>query len=106
MRFLRPGSIEVLDISMQDTIQLLLLQNEKVVEALATHTQEKALADGIRSRGMIRCFENLDATRLRNPREVHPELAIVITDEVFGSLSKGCGFPQRYVQSRRRWDSV
>ena len=34
---MRSGSIEVLDIGMQDTMQLLLLEDEKVIEALSTH---------------------------------------------------------------------
>ena len=34
---MRSGSIEVLDIGTQDTMQLLLLEDEKVIEALSTH---------------------------------------------------------------------
>jgi hypothetical protein len=45
MRFLRSGSIEVLDIGMQDTMQLLLLEDEKVIEALATHAAQKPFTD-------------------------------------------------------------
>ena len=33
-------------------------------------------------------------TRLRNTREAHPKLAIIITDEVLRPLSIGGGFPQ------------
>jgi len=40
------------------------------------------------------CFENLDGTCLRYPREVHPKLAIVITDEILRSLAIGGGFPK------------
>ena len=32
-----PGMVEVVSIGTQDTMQLLLLQNEQVIEALATH---------------------------------------------------------------------
>jgi len=41
----RSGSIEVLDIGMQDTMQLLLLEDEKVIEALATHAAQKPFTD-------------------------------------------------------------
>jgi hypothetical protein len=100
------GSVEIVHICAQHPLKLLLLQDEQGIETLAPHTPHKALADGIRSRSVIGCCEHLDATRLGNPREVHPKLAIVITDEVFGPLSKCRGFPQRYVQSKRRWDIV
>ena len=63
-----------------------------MIKTLSTHTSEKAFTDGIRSRGEIRGFENLDATRLGNPREAHPKLAIVITDEVLRPLAIGGGF--------------
>jgi hypothetical protein len=35
---MRPGLIEVLDIGTQDTMQLFLLEDEQVIETLATHT--------------------------------------------------------------------
>ncbi len=73
-----------------------------MIEALASHTSEKAFTDGIRARGFIRCFENLDVTRLRNPREAHPKLAIIISDEVLRLLAIGGGLPNRYVRSKRR----
>ena len=46
---MRSGSIEVLDIGMQDTAQLLLLQDEKVIETLSTHTAQKPFTDRIGS---------------------------------------------------------
>jgi hypothetical protein len=81
MRFLRPGSVEGVSIGSQDPLELLLLQDEQVIEALATHTAQEALTDGIGSRGLVRRCENLDATGLGNPCERHTKLAIVITDE-------------------------
>jgi hypothetical protein len=89
---MRSGSIAGLDVGVEHPVELLLLQDEQLVEALPSHTPQKALADGIGSRGVIRRCEPLAATRQRNPREVHPERAIVITDEVCGSLSKCRGF--------------
>jgi hypothetical protein len=87
-------------------MELLLLEDKQMIETLATHTSVKAFTDGIRSWGVIRDWENLDPTRLRNTGEVRPKLAIVITDEVFRSFAKSGGFPNRYVQSKHRWDSV
>jgi hypothetical protein len=82
------------------------MQDEQVIETLASHTPKKAFTDSIRLRSVIRYFENLDSTRLRNPCEVHPKLAIVITDEMLRPLSIGGGFPNRYVRSNCRWDIV
>src|SRR6266849_9860698 len=70
------------------------MQDEQMVEALTSHTAEEAFADRIRSRGVIRRFEHLDATRPGNQREGHAKLAIVITDEVLRPHTKGGGFPQ------------
>jgi len=44
-----PGSIEVLTIGMKDVVQLLLLQDEQVIETLATHTAQKPFTDRIGS---------------------------------------------------------
>ena len=63
-----------------------------MVEALTSGTAQEALADRIRSRGVIRRCENLDATRLGNPREDHPKLGIVIMDEALRPHIKGGGF--------------
>jgi len=90
---MRSDLIEVLGIGMQDTIQLLLLQDEQVIETLATHTAEEALADGIGTWSMIGRFENFDATGLGNPREGHAKFAIVIPDEIFRPHTKGGGEP-------------
>ncbi len=35
---MRPGSIEVLDIGVKDTVQLRLLQDKQVIETLSTDT--------------------------------------------------------------------
>ena len=47
---MRSGLIEVLHIGMKDTMQLLLLEDEKMIEALSPHAAQKAFTDGIRSR--------------------------------------------------------
>ena len=103
---MRPGLVKVERIPVEYTMELLLLEDKQMIETLATHTSEKAFTHGIRSRGVIRDFENLDPTRLPNTGEVHPKLAIVITDEILRSLSIGGGFSNRYVRPKRRWDIV
>jgi hypothetical protein len=99
---MRPSLVEGLDRGMQYAVKLLLMQDEQVIEAFSPHTPEKALADGIRSRGAIRGCEDLAATRLRNPREARPKRAIVLPKEVLRPHAIGGGLPKRYVRSKRR----
>ena len=54
------GLIEVLDIGTQDTMKLLLLGDERVIETLATHAAQKTFTDGIGARSVIGCFQHLD----------------------------------------------
>ena len=97
MRFLRPGSVEIVHIRAQHAVELLLMQDEQMFEALTPYTAEEPLTDGIRAWGVIRSFKNLNVTRLRNPSEAHPKFAVVITDKVLRPHTKGSGFPKRYV---------
>jgi hypothetical protein len=84
----------------------LVLRMSRWIEALTPHTAQEALADGIGAWSVIRGFENLDATRLGNLSEAHTKLAIILPVEVFLTYTKGGGFPNRYVPSKRRWESV
>ena len=59
-------------------------QNVGIYTLFTTNLQdaEEPLTDGIRSWGVIRSFRNRYVTRLGNPSEAHPKLAIVLMDEV------------------------
>ena len=103
---MRPGSIEVLDIGVKDTVQLFLLQDEKVIETLSPHTQEKPLTDRIGSRCMVRRGEHLDAAGCGHAREMGSKLVITITNELVRRLSISSRLPQRYGRSRRRSENV
>ena len=76
------------------------MEYEQMIEALTSHTAQEALTDGIGTWSVIRGFENLDATRLGNPREGHPKLAIIITDELLRSDTKSGSFPQLLCRPR------
>ena len=73
-------------------MQLLLLQDEQVIESLATHAAQKMFTDGIGQWRVIGRFQDLDAASLGNPRESHPKLAIVISDEILRPHTKSRGF--------------
>jgi hypothetical protein len=91
---MRPGLVEVMDICVEYALELLLMQDEQVIETLTPHTAQKPFTDGIRSWSLIRGFENLDPTRLCNPSEARPKLAIVLPKKVFRPLSIRRGFPK------------
>jgi hypothetical protein len=99
---MRPGLIEVLHIGMKDTIQLLLLQDEKMIETLSPHTQEKPFTDRIGARCMVRRGEHLDAAGCCHAREMGSKLVITITNEIVRRLPIRSRLPQRYGRSRRR----
>ncbi len=73
---------------------LLLMHDEQVIEARPSHNSQEALTYRIGTWGVRGGFEQLDATGLGNPREGHPKLSIVITDEVLRSHPIGCGLPK------------
>ena len=94
MRFLRSCLVEVVYIGIENPLELPLMQDEQMVEALTPHTAQEALADGIGTWGVIGGCENLNATVLGNLRKTHPKLTIVITDEILRPHTKGGGFPK------------
>jgi len=93
MRFLWPGLIEVLNIGMKDTVQLLLVKDEQVIETLSTHTAHKPFSDRIGSRLLVGRFQYLDAAGCGHARETGSKLVITITDEILRTLTIGGGFP-------------
>ena len=86
--------IEICDIGMQDTVQLLLTEDQHVVKALSSHTPQETFTDGIGSWRAKGCFENLDAACGCNSSETGSKLAIMITDEIPGGLSIRSCLPQ------------
>ena len=79
---------------MQDTMQLLLLQDEQVIETLSTHTAQKPFTDGIGPWRMIWRFEYLDAAGCGHASETGSKFAITITNEILRRLSIGSCLPQ------------
>src|SRR5215467_1231768 len=96
MRFLRSDLIEVLDIGTKDTMQLLLLQDEQVIETLSPNTAQKPFTDGIGAWRLIRCFQDLDAAGCCHTSKTGTKFVITIANEILRSLSIGSRFPQRY----------
>ena len=91
---MRPGSVEIVHIGVEHSVELLLLQDEQMIEALAPHAPQKALADGIGSGSVIRGVENLNRTHCGHTSETGPKFPIVITDQMLRHLPKWRGFAQ------------
>jgi hypothetical protein len=72
---------------MQNTLELLLLKDQQMVEAFLAYTPHEAFADGIGLWSMNRRFE---------------QLAVVITDQIPGCLPIRRRFPERYGLPRHR----
>jgi len=61
--------IEIRDIGMQDTMELLLMEDQYVVQALSPDTPQKAFTGRIGARCMIGCFQYLrDYRELNYPK--------------------------------------
>jgi hypothetical protein len=83
-------------------MQLLLLEDEKVIETLSRHAQEKSFTHRIGSRRVVGRFEYLDAARFCHASETGSKRAITIANEILRRLSIGGCLPQRYGRSRHR----
>ena len=92
--------VEVRHVGVEDALELLLMEDQQMIEALTPHTAQEPLTDGIGAWGVIGGFEHLDATRFSNPIEGHPKLAIVITDEVLRTHTIGRGFSKLLCRPR------
>ena len=79
---------------MKDTVQLLLLQDEQVIETLSSYTSQKAFTDRIGPWCVIRRDEHLDAARVCDSSETGSKLAVMITDEILWRLPIGSCLPQ------------
>ena len=78
----------------QDAPQVRLAQDEDVVQALAPHAAEEALAGGVLPRRAVGRAQLRDAARRGDAGEGRPVLAVVVADEVARPLAEGRGLAQ------------
>ena len=62
--------IEIRDVGTQNTIQLLLTEDQQVAKALSPNTPQKAFTDSIGSWSVIRRFQYLDVARSQHREEL------------------------------------
>src|SRR5690348_16006020 len=86
---MRSCLVEVHYIAIEHALELLLAEDQQMVQAFLTNTPHEALADGVGSWSVIRCFENLDTTCPRHPSEAGPKFAVVITNEIVWCVPRG-----------------
>jgi len=65
-----------------------------MIEALTSHTPQKAFTDRIGSRRVVGRFQDLDATGCGHAREIRSKRAIIITDELLRSRAISGSLPQ------------
>jgi hypothetical protein len=84
---MRPCLVEIGHIVIEHALELLLVEDQQVVQAFLSHTPQKALADRIGSRSMIRGIQNLNGTGDRHPSKAGPKFAVIITNQILWRLS-------------------
>ncbi len=60
---------------------MLLVEDQHMIQALSSNTPQEMFTDRIGARCVIRCFEDLAATRCCNSSETGPKLAIMVANE-------------------------
>jgi hypothetical protein len=98
--------IKIQDRAFEKPLELLLMKDQKVIQAFSSHAQEKTLTHSIRLRGSIWRSKHLDATGSCHSCKIRPELLVIIPDEVFWGLPIRRRFPQRYAPPKDPSGSV
>jgi hypothetical protein len=78
----------------QDTVQLLLVENQHVIQALSSNTAQKAFTDRLGTRGVIGRLEYLAATRCCQASETGTTIALLSANEVLRPHTISSGLPQ------------
>jgi hypothetical protein len=65
-----------------------------VIETFPSDTAQETFADGVRTPSMDWRVQHFDGTSLRDTGEARSELALVIANQIPGSLPIRCGFPK------------
>jgi hypothetical protein len=86
--------IEVDHIGIEHALELLLLKDQQVIETFLPYAPQEAFADGISAWRMNRRSEDPYRARFRHTSKARPKFAIVIPNQILGSLSIGGGFSQ------------
>ena len=81
---MRSCLVEVPPIGIEHALELPIVEDEEMVQALLSDAPQIAFTDRISSGSVIGRFKNLAATGPRHPLETGSKLAVVIPNEILG----------------------
>ena len=90
----RSSLIEIDQIRLEKTMELLLMENQEMIQAFSLHASQKAFTNGIRSRRPVRRSKDFDATRCCHSCEIRPEFAVIISNQISRPFSIRSRFAQ------------
>src|SRR5579872_4449715 len=91
---MRTKMVEVIHILLQDAPDRGPAHEQKMVQALAPDGAEESLAHHVGIRGGDRGFDNLDVGSSGYLGEGWTVLAVIVTDKIFGPITKRSCLPQ------------
>jgi len=83
------GVIEIDNIRLEKSEELLRMENQEMIRTFAPHTPQKAFAESICLRRPVRRSKDFDATRRCHSCKMLPEFLIVIPNHIFGACPYG-----------------
>ena len=98
---MRSSLIEIQDIGPEEAGELLLMEDQKVIEAFSPHASgESARRRHWPGACTIWRSKHLDAARCCYPRNIRTAFVIIIPNQILWCLSIGSRLPQRYAPPR------
>jgi hypothetical protein len=94
--------MKIQDRAFEKPLELLLMKDQKVIQAFSSHAPQKTLTHSIGLRGSIWRSKHLDATGSCHSCKIRPEFLVIIPDEEFWGLPIRSRFPQRYAPPKDR----
>ena len=89
-----PRLIEVDNIGLEKSVELLLVEDQKVLKTFSPHAPQKAFADGIRLRSSVGYPKHLDATCCCYSRKTRPKFPVIIPNQIAWLFSIRSRFSQ------------
>src|SRR2546423_14782810 len=91
---MRPSLIVVPDIGLEETVELLLPQDQEMIQAFSPDASQKAFTDGICSWRPVGRSKHVDTTCCCHSCKMLPEFAIIIPNQICWGLPIRRGLPQ------------
>src|SRR5258708_22902670 len=89
-----PGIVEITNVCGKDPEQVVLVEDDHVIEALAAYATEEPLAVRVHVGRAYRGLDDANSDGFSCALEVRAELIIPIANEESRALSESCGIPE------------